>query len=192
MAILTLLIALLLSLAAVAWAAWPLLKPGPPAVIVEDDKLVELLGRKDAVVAAIKDLEFDYNVGKLSTDDYERYDQRLRRQAVGLMQQIEQIAPESVSLDSALEAQIVARRMIHAEAPGINAAAKGNGAGMPTEVVDSPPIAAATAASASSQGISPVVSATDAGGAKYCTQCGTRLEPSYRFCAACGQPVART
>ena len=64
------LVAFVLSLAAMAFVVWPLLEPGPASVIVEDDRLTELLGRKDAVLKAIKDLEFDYQVGKLSEEDF--------------------------------------------------------------------------------------------------------------------------
>ena len=80
--------------------------------MVEDDRLAELLGRKDAVMKSIKDLEFDYRVGKLSEEDYQLYDQRLRRQAIGLLQQIEQAAPESAQLDAAVEDEIAQRRKV--------------------------------------------------------------------------------
>ena len=63
----SLLFALVLSMAALVYAVWPLVKPGPAPIMVEDDRLTELIGRKDAVLAAIKDLEFDYQTGKLSS-----------------------------------------------------------------------------------------------------------------------------
>ncbi len=106
------LIALVLSVGALAFVVWPLLKPGPAPVMVEDDRLTELLGRKDAVTEAIKDLEFDYQVGKLSEEDYQLYDQRLRRQAVALLQQIEEVAPQSADMDAAMEAEIAQRRRV--------------------------------------------------------------------------------
>ncbi|MCB0053584.1 MAG: hypothetical protein KDE01_27815, partial [Caldilineaceae bacterium] len=93
------LIALLLSVVAIVAVVWPLLKKGPTPVLVEDDRLTELLLRKEQVLVQIKELEFDYRVGKLDEEDYQRFDERLRRQAVGLIQQIEQVAPESAGLD---------------------------------------------------------------------------------------------
>ena len=107
-----LLLALAISAVALFYVVWPLLKPGPAPVMVEDDRLAELLGRKDAVMKSIKDLEFDYRVGKLSEEDYQLYDQRLRRQAIGLLQQIEQAAPESAQLDAAVEDEIAQRRKV--------------------------------------------------------------------------------
>lgn len=106
----TLLIGLLIAVAAVAYVVRPLLQSGTPLVLVEDDRLAELLSRKDGVLRAIKDLEFDYKVGKLDEGDYQRFDQSLRRQAIGLIQQIERIAPESSGLDELLEAEIARQR----------------------------------------------------------------------------------
>lgn len=112
-------IALLIAVPAVAGGAGlcrlAAAQAGSAPVIVEDDRLAELLGRKDAVMMAIKELEFDYHVGKLSEEDYQLYDGRLRRQAVGLLQQIEQVAPLNAQMDVALEAEIARRRRVPAE-----------------------------------------------------------------------------
>ncbi len=184
-----LLIALVLSVGALAFVVWPLLKRGPAPVLVEDDRLTELLGRKDAVLKAIKDLEFDYQVGKLSEEDYQVYDQRLRRQAVALLQQIEQVAPQSADVDAALEAEIAQRRRVLEPprpavkpvlAPVAAAAAVATpvpmGAQSPAVVVAAGPVANGTA--------------SGSGAPRYCTNCGTRLETHHKFCANCGTPTA--
>ncbi len=186
----TVLIALVLSLAALAFVVWPLLKPGPAPIMVEDDRLAELLGRKDAVFKAIKDLEFDYQVGKLSEEDYQLYDQRLRRQAVGLLQQIEQVAPMSANLDSELEAEIAQRRRVLEPAAA------------PVSMKPVPVLAAASAAApmaaqapvmAVASGASVANGNTNASSdsaVRFCTNCGTKLEVHHKFCANCGTPVA--
>jgi hypothetical protein len=187
-----LLIALVLSLAALAYVVWPLLKPGPAPIMVEDDRLTELLARKDALLVAIKELEFDYQVGKLSEEDYQLLDQRLRRQAVGLLQQIEQVAPMSANLDAALEAEIAKHRRVQEPVapvpakpvPALVAASAG---------VSSPaPVAAQAPAVALAPGVSaangnPVASGGSA--VHYCTNCGSKLEAHHKFCANCGTPV---
>jgi hypothetical protein len=197
-----LLIALLLSLAALAYVIWPLLKPGPAPIMVEDDRLTELLGRKDAVLKAIKDLEFDYHVGKLSEEDYQLYDQRLRRQAIGLLQQIEQVAPLSASLDSTLEMEIARRRRI--QDPVAAPAAKPQSAVPAPATVGAPdtapvavgvPVAVGAAATAVTNGgataTAPVNTGANAGAGavRFCTNCGSRLEPQHKFCANCGTPA---
>jgi hypothetical protein len=167
---LTVILAALISLLAIYYAVSPLLKPGRAVPLVEDDKLVELLGRKDAILQSIKDLEFDYRVGKMSQEDYQRIDQRLRRQAIGLLQQIEKIAPASASLDEELESIIARFR----------------------QTAIAPPVAApAASVSVTSATPSPAAPPTAGGGTRYCTQCGKPVDASHKFCAYCGTPIVQ-
>ncbi|MCC6170188.1 MAG: zinc ribbon domain-containing protein [Caldilineaceae bacterium] len=163
----TVIIAGAISAVAIFYVMRPLLAPGPAAQVIEDDKLSELVGRKDAALKAIKDLEFDYRVGKLSEEDYQRLDQRLRRQAIALIQQVENLAPQSSTLDERLEAQIAAMRKVQPQA----AIALSEG--------DRPLVV-------------PVPAARPGNGAasRYCTNCGHLLEPAHKFCANCGAPAA--
>jgi ribosomal protein S27AE len=184
--------ALLLSLAALAYVVWPLLNSGPAPVMVENDRLTDLLGRKDAVMTAIKELEFDYRVGKLSAEDYQVYDQRLRRQAIALIQQIEQIAPESSGLDIEMEAEIARRRKTQ-EAKAAPPASNGSGIDpieaeialrrkviQPAPVLVAQPIPISVAAGAGVQT-----------GIRFCTNCGNVLDSQHKFCANCGAAVAK-
>ena len=167
MLVFTVLVAILVSAAAIAYVVWPLVQSGPAPVVVEDDRLTDLIARKDATLAAIKDLEFDYRTGKLSEEDYERMDQRLRRQAIGYMQQIEKLAPESAQMDGRIEAEIARLRKTGDAAP----------------------------ASAPQPAASPVPKpspTTDGAAAavNYCTNCGKPVQPTHKFCASCGTPVS--
>ena len=186
------LIALVLSVGALAFVVWPLLKPGPAPVMVEDDRLTELLGRKDAVLKAIKDLEFDYQVGKLSEEDYQLYDQRLRRQAVALLQQIEQVAPQSADLDTAMEAEIAQRRRVLD--PGRAAGKPAVAAGAAVAAAASAPVSVAATAPAAALAIAGAApggnGAVSGGVPRFCTNCGSRLEAHHKFCANCGTPVS--
>lgn len=154
-------VAAIISLVAILFAVWPLLQPGRSRMVVEDDRLTELIGRKESTLKAIKDLEFDYRVGKMDDEDFQTHDQRLRRQAIILIQQIEKMAPESVKLDQTLEQQIAARRRTQAQAP-------------------------APAPSARPQ---PVANG-NAKPARFCVECGTALEQTHKFCPQCGAAVA--
>ena len=100
------------AVAAIAYVIAPLRKPSLPLRAEEDDELADLMDRKDETLRSIKEVEFDYHTGKLSQDDYDRYDQRLRQQAVGLMRQIEVRSPDLAGLDASLEAAIVAQRQV--------------------------------------------------------------------------------
>lgn len=159
----TVILAALVSLLAIYFAVSPLLLAGRATLVLDDDKLVELLGRKDATLQAIKDLEFDYRVGKMSQEDFQRLDQRLRRQAIGLMQQLEKIAPESASLDEQLESLIAQFRQ--------------------TTSVPVQPIPTPLAAFVSTMG--------QATATRFCTQCGKPVEAGHKFCAYCGTPITQ-
>jgi cell division protein FtsN len=193
-------VALLIAAAALAYVVWPLFKPGPAPLLVEDDQLTALLGRKDAVMQAIKDLEFDYRVGKLSEEDFQQYDQRLRRQAVALLQQIDQVAPETASVDAAVEAQIAGRRKVRKTVPAV-AAATNLDADLEAQIAarrkrraTAPaPVAKEAAAAANGATVAQPAAAVAADGqgvkVAFCTNCGNALEPQHKFCANCGTPV---
>ncbi len=184
----SLLIALVLSLAALAYVVWPLLKPGPAPILVEEDRLTELLGRKDTIMKAIKDLEFDYHVGKLSDEDFQLYDQRLRRQAVGLLQQIEQVAPMGAGLDAALEAEVTRRRRV--QEPGKRPIQPATVALAAAPVVAAPAVAAPVAVTQGAERYTAGETTNGGGGVRFCTNCGHKLDTSHKFCANCGMPAA--
>lgn len=162
---LTTLLAAIISLLAIYFAVSPLLKPGRATLVLDDDKFTELLGRKDATLQAIKDMEFDYRVGKMSQEDFQRLDQRLRRQAIGLLQQLEKMAPATATLDEQLETIIAQfRKTITAATPAVSAPLSSD---MPDE---------STA----------TVQAT-----RFCVHCGKPMGAEHKFCAHCGTPVAQ-
>jgi hypothetical protein len=118
----TLLLAGLLAVVAVGYVIWPLVRPTRPVLIDEEGPLAELILRKDTLLLSIKELEFDYQTGKLSQEDYARFDARLRQQAIGLLRQIEQAMPDSINLEMELEAAIRRRRQVTEQAPTVTVA----------------------------------------------------------------------
>lgn len=161
----TLFLAFLIAAGAAAFVLWPLFSRAEPDALVEDDRLTDLISRKDSVLVAIKDLEFDRQVGKLSQEDYERFNARLRQQAIAYLQQIDKLAPQSAHLDEALEAEIARQRKTRTTLP---ATRNGKAAAIPEEAV---PVYA---------GEIP---------ARFCTNCGQPLAPTHKFCAQCGTAV---
>lgn len=95
---------------AIAWVVRPLHSAQAPAPPPVDDRLAALQARKEAVLTAIRELDFDHKTGKLTEEDFARHDARLRRQAIALLQQIEQVAPAASMDEDALEAEIAQRR----------------------------------------------------------------------------------
>lgn len=78
------------------------------------EKLKDLNSRKDSLLTAIKDIEFDYGLGKLTRDDYEELHGRYRIEAASLLKEIDSIAgaPPSGAPDDGddLEKEIHAER----------------------------------------------------------------------------------
>lgn len=115
--ILPLALALVAAGMALFWVVRPLTLPQAPPPPPEDDRLATLQARKEATLAAIRDLNFDFALGKLSQEDFARYDARLRRQALILLQQIDQVTPAASqqagfgeARDEALGAEIALQR----------------------------------------------------------------------------------
>jgi NADH pyrophosphatase NudC (nudix superfamily) len=71
-----------------------------------------------ALLLSIKELEFDLHMGKLSPEDHQRLDQRLRQQTITLLRQIAQTAPQVSGLEAELEAAIQQQRRVIARAVG--------------------------------------------------------------------------
>jgi hypothetical protein len=57
----------------------------------EDPRLADLELRKEAKYREIRDAELDHAAGKLSDEDFRRQDAELRREAVEILKQLEQL-----------------------------------------------------------------------------------------------------
>ncbi len=100
----------LISLAVAFYVFRPLVSTaGSPFQVDIDSRatgLKRLLRRKETIYENIKDLDFEYKMGKLSDEDYERLHQDYLREAYEVVSQIESIQPEP--LDRTDRPQVVA------------------------------------------------------------------------------------
>ena len=96
----------------VALAVYPLIKPplelGPMSYSGEDE-LDVLLRKKEVAYGNIKDLDFEYKMGKLGELDYRRIRNELKLEAALLMENMDR-ARQGKSPDGALENEIKSRR----------------------------------------------------------------------------------
>lgn len=142
------------------------------AVVGEEDiplpveDLDELYAKRDAIYEAIKELELDYQVGKLSEEDYKRFSARLKREAAEILRRIDEYPKRQAHIRERLEARV----------QELKAALGGASPARPAPAFATEPAVAATAETA---------------GPKFCTQCGAPLRPTDRFCSQCGAPVQR-
>ncbi len=57
-------------------------------------RAIELKERKDAIYEAIKDIEFDHQMGKLSDEDFQELRQQYKSEAVDLVKKLVQAQPK--------------------------------------------------------------------------------------------------
>lgn len=83
---------------AVVAVAWPFLSPerGAPeqALSEQDRRRLELMERRDAAYAGLRDLEQDHRTGKLGDEDYEGERRRLRAEAADALRGIDRLDSE--------------------------------------------------------------------------------------------------
>ena len=83
---------------------------------VREDPIIENLknlgNQKENLYTAIKDIEFDYGLGKLSKEDYEELSVKYKNEAASVLKQIDEIERQSgiKSLDQELEQEILSYR----------------------------------------------------------------------------------
>jgi hypothetical protein len=65
----------------------------------EQTELQELLDEKQMIYAAIKELEFDHQAGKLSLNDYEQARHSYELRAIALLQEIDRLDGQQGSRD---------------------------------------------------------------------------------------------
>ena len=113
MDILTLLISLALVGGTLALVLWPLWRQARPETSLRPESggrtLAENEARYQATLDAIRDLMFDYEMGKVSAEDYERLLQKTKLEAAHIRRQIDQFDPLDAPLEPGLEAEIEAR-----------------------------------------------------------------------------------
>jgi hypothetical protein len=93
-----------MSLGAGYWVGYPLLKPrkfDSPAEPSSTDSLGDLKVEKEEIYSAIKEMELDHKMGKLSQEDYHVLREKYRTKAIGSLQRMDELerkggAPEGI------------------------------------------------------------------------------------------------
>jgi hypothetical protein len=132
--------------------------------------------QKRAVLRALKDLEYERSVGKISDDDYNEYAARYRTEAKRLIQGLEEHLAEG---RKQVEAEL-ARRLEHktTKAKAHESAASQANGDFAGEEHDEPTAQAAPESKAS------------AAPGRECPACQVKNELDARFCKACGKSMA--
>lgn len=98
----TIVIFVLLTLAISYYVVFPIVQDrrgtGSLKNTISNHQASDLVERKEAIYAAIKDMEFDFEMGKLSQKDFEQLRQQYKDEAVGLLKGIDRIQGKAVKL----------------------------------------------------------------------------------------------
>jgi hypothetical protein len=112
----TLLLALGFATVAFLFVSWPYLRQQPAPVPRRDHRLAELRRQRDAIYEALRELEFDQRLGKLSAHDYAELAERYKRQAVTLLKQLDdETRAALLAIDQEIEEEVAQRRALAAQ-----------------------------------------------------------------------------
>jgi hypothetical protein len=183
----TVIVAILMAMIAVAIVAWPIMQGGrarPSAASEADLAWGEMQARREAALTAIKDLEFDYRVGKVEEADYQALDAQLRAEAIAILKEIDRRSgAKSGRGDAQIEREIAQQRRKSA------AAGRSLEAEVEAEIAALRRKSAPAAQPAGKREVAPAAVGNAAEPA-FCTQCGAPIAAEDRFCRKCGTPVA--
>jgi rubrerythrin len=159
--------------------AYPILSKGSttkPAATAQES-LDELLGQRDAAMQALRELNFDHRMGKISDEDFAVFEAGLKHSAAESLRALDEWEAQTQDeLDQALDREIAARR-----SQLVSGGRTCPSCGRPAADEDKfCAICGATLTTA------PIV-APPAGIA--CARCGRTADPVDRFCAGCGQAL---
>ena len=136
----------------------------------------ELIARRDAIYAALKDAEFDRETGKLAAEDYQMVRDRYMVEAAQVLRQLDRLAPEA---EAALNAEIE------------NDVARLRPNGVADSLPDGYSEDLVKAVEAEIASLIKHSAATDTH-TLACPDCGQPYQPGDVFCAACGASLADT
>lgn len=165
---------LLLTLAVLAFVGYPLLRQRREEEPETDERGEELFGQRDATYSAIKELQFDYQLGNLSAQDHQALEEKYKHKAATILKQLDNIAVpvgKSRGPEEEIEEEILRRRRRRGVEVG--------------------------------ELVCPSCGKKNLSSAKFCSGCGSALEllcprcgAAYtaqdRFCSQCGASLAST
>jgi len=173
MEFLTILVVIILGLTALLLIGYPLWKQTRVHSVFRVDRtgqtLEEYQARYNATLASIKDLMFDYEMGKVDEADYQLLLEKAKLEAAGIRQTMDRLQQtDTALLDAELDSEI--ERLVQ-ETRQAGASAKSAFVG------------------AANAEIERLKRESAAGLAAGCAHCGSPYQPGDAFCSHCGSPL---
>lgn len=163
----TIFLAMLLTILSFGFIFYPLFRQRlRPADSAPNDKLRGLYSQRDTTYAMLKELEFDFQSGILTEEDYRDLETRYKRKAISALKDIDSVAPGGDGVDDIEKKVRELRREKARSRPQVSPKAK-------KETTIEAEIEREVLQLRQPQG-------------QFCRQCGARHEAGDRFCAQCG------
>ena len=149
----------------------------PTPADTQSSRRNELMARRDAIYAALKEAEFDRQLDNLGDEEYQDVRARYMHEAADVLRQLDHLIPEAgAAVDAEIEEAVAA---IRAKAPG------------PGETVSGQ----AVSADAVEAEIASLIEHSTVSGkpqALACPDCGRACNPGDTFCVHCGASLSST
>lgn len=194
----------LMALAVLAALAYPLLAGGARdrRVVAGPSELDALLRRKAMLYQNMKDLEFEYQMGKLSEADYERLREEDRAEAARILAEIDALEDRD-DPDAIIEREIAAREggargglgdpspAAERRRAAVARPARPSPAGaLAPPAASRAPEAPAARPARESRPAEAAAVPEPAREVSFCSACGARVRPGDHFCSRCGSPLS--
>ena len=111
--------AMILVVAVVAFVVYPIVRPSRSILTAGASQSEELLRRRDRVYVELRELDFDYRVGKVTEDDYVEARDQLETEAARILQAID---VEIKAIDDEIEREVKRLRETRRSCPSCGAA----------------------------------------------------------------------
>lgn len=173
----------------IGFIAYPLFTAPHPQAAFTATALDSLIAQRDSAYDAIRDLDFDFQLGKLSQSDYESLREKYKARAALALQEIDQLAGSTGAAERIEEE--VARLRARGAGPASRSDAK-DGDAIDQEVARlrrhraKPANADAPADGDAAEQEIARLRAARRSDVLHCSKCGTPYHTGNRFCSKCG------
>ena len=183
----------------IAFVAYPLFTATKEQITPTTDALDSLIAQRDSAYDAIRDLDFDYQMGKLSQSDYELLRDKYKARAARALQQIDQIAGRD-GAEARIEEEVARLRQRRKSADVATGSPARRDAGWQPAPTGDDPIeqevarlrerrVKATNGDAIEEEVTRVRASKSKSAGLRCSKCGTPHRAGDRFCAKCGNQL---
>ena len=181
--------AILITVVAFAFVAYPVLRVRPRAVsVASGDASRELYSKRDTTYAALKELEFDYQSGVLTEEDYHELEARYKKKGVSILKDIDSLE-KGPGADDAIEREVQQIRAAAGPPEPENEASKPRRqrhARLDEDVEAEIARLRSSPQERVEDDIERQVRRIRQTRTRFCTKCGARSQPGDSYCGVCG------